>query len=133
MKIMTRLSKDVVQKIGRRKFFKRCSVGTLTRKDVLSCTFRRKISSGPLVRGTEAPAGKKCLPKIASGWGEEGWLAEHMMNHGVEPGGKSVISSALPSACGKTNLAMLGGFPATGSGPGDDIAGSRRRGNAFML
>lgn len=115
MRKMTRMGKIAWEELGSSNDFTRClhSKADLNDQRRFICHFPQdntvwSVGSG---YGGNALLGKKCLAlRIASFLGrKEGWLAEHMLIMGVKKGQGQThyIAAAFPSACGKTNLAML--------------------------
>ena len=115
MAIMTRVGKDVLEALGDSDDWVRglhCKCDIVEEKRYI-CHFPQdntiiSVNSG---YGGNVLLGKKCFAlRIASNLGrQEGWMAEHMLILGLEsPDGEvKYIAAAFPSACGKTNLAML--------------------------
>jgi len=115
MRIMTRMGKHVTAKIKNRRDFVKGfhSVGDFSpdRRFIMHFPEENLVWSIGSGYGGNALLGKKCISlRIASWLGyKQGWLAEHMVVIGIEDTKGRVIymTAALPSACGKTNLAMM--------------------------
>jgi phosphoenolpyruvate carboxykinase (GTP) len=115
MQVMTRMGSEALARIEREGKFVRGlhSTGELDpeRRFIMHFPEELSIQSYGSGYGGNALLGKKCHAlRIASHQARtEGWLAEHMMIVGIEnPEGETrYVAAAFPSACGKTNLAML--------------------------
>jgi phosphoenolpyruvate carboxykinase (GTP) len=115
MRIMTRVGQVALDHLAGSDDFTRClhSLGDLSpdRRFIMHFPEQNTVWSIGSGYGGNALLGKKCLAlRLASFLAKkEGWLAEHMLILGLQdPQGKMhYISAAFPSACGKTNLAML--------------------------
>ncbi len=115
MRIMTRMGHLAYEHLGKNRDFNRGVHGMLDLNPDhrYICHFPQDnaILSVGSNYGGNVLLGKKCLAlRIGSYLGrKEGWLAEHMLILGVEApsGEKTYVTAAFPSACGKTNFAML--------------------------
>jgi phosphoenolpyruvate carboxykinase (GTP) len=115
MQLMTRMGRAALERIGRDGKFVRGlhSTGDLDPKRRFIMHFPEELSikSFGSGYGGNALLGKKCHALRIASWQArtEGWLAEHMLIVGIEnPQGEvHYLACAFPSACGKTNLAML--------------------------
>jgi phosphoenolpyruvate carboxykinase (GTP) len=134
MRIMTRVGQVAIDHLAGADDFTRClhSLGDLSpdRRFIMHFPEENAVWSIGSGYGGNALLGKKCMALRLASWlaKKDGWLAEHMLILGLQDpqGTQHYIAGAFPSACGKTNLAMLmppasmPGWNATTVG--DDIA-----------
>lgn len=115
MNIMTRVGKQCLDALGKKGdfikgFHAKCNVDA-DKRYIMHFPEDNTIISVNSAYGGNVLLGKKCFAlRIASYLGKnEGWMAEHMLILGVTypDGEKKYVAAAFPSACGKTNLAML--------------------------
>ena len=115
MDIMTRVGKVAIEELSEKGDFTKCLHCTADvnpeERYIVQFPEDNTIWSINSAYGGNVLLGKKCFAlRIASFLGKnEGWMAEHMLILGLEnPQGEvKYVSAAFPSACGKTNLAML--------------------------
>jgi phosphoenolpyruvate carboxykinase (GTP) len=115
MRIMTRMGPHTIKKIGNSENFVKGihSVGDFDpgRRYIMHFPHEGMVWSIGSGYGGNALLGKKCFSlRIASYLGlRQNWLAEHMVIIGIEDmkGNVTYVTAAMPSACGKTNLAMM--------------------------
>jgi phosphoenolpyruvate carboxykinase (GTP) len=115
MRIMTRMGAQALARIEREGTFVKGlhSTGDLSpeRRFIMHFPEELTIKSIGSGYGGNALLGKKCHALRLGSWQArtEGWLAEHMLIVGIEnpKGERHYVAAAFPSACGKTNLAML--------------------------
>jgi phosphoenolpyruvate carboxykinase (GTP) len=115
MRIMTRIGKVALEELGNSDEFTRClhSLGDVSpdRRFIVHFPEENAVWSVGSGYGGNALLGKKCLALRLASWQarNEGWLAEHMLIVGCQHDNGPVryVAGAFPSACGKTNMAML--------------------------